>query len=271
MPKLTLRAPSPIPLEVEGITPERVAGLSLLEVAKLPVQHGNRREELGQFFDVTAGPVVPGTDLHFAGDTRNVKHIGAGMSAGFVFVENTVGMHTGAGMSGGRLVIDGGAGDWLGAEMRGGSIEVRGNAGGQIGAGYRGSRRGMRDGTILVRGSAGDEVGLRMRRGMIVVEGDCGEFAGSAMIAGTLVLLGDIGGRAGAGMKRGTLLTVREPVLPPSFAFACTYRPPFLLLSIQELRRLGVALPDWFTGTVRCYRGDLLTGSLGEVLVAQNG
>ena len=34
MLKLTLRAPSTIPLELDGITPERVASLSPLEVAK---------------------------------------------------------------------------------------------------------------------------------------------------------------------------------------------------------------------------------------------
>ena len=48
MLKLTLRAPSSIPLELDSILPERVAGVSPLEVAKLPVQFGNRPEALGR-------------------------------------------------------------------------------------------------------------------------------------------------------------------------------------------------------------------------------
>lgn len=265
MLKLTMRAPSSIPLELDGITPQRVMGLSPLEVAKLPVQHGNRSEPLGAFFEVAPDPYRL-ADLHFAGDTRNVKHIGAGMTSGSVYVEGDVGMHAGAQMSGGSLVIDSGAAGWLGAEMKGGYIEVRHHAGDQVGAAYRGSRRGMTGGTIFVRGTAGDELGLLMRRGLIVVEGACGEFAGASLIAGTLVLLGDVGGRCGAGMKRGTILCAREPQLPPSFRLACDYRPTFLLLYLAKLRALGVSLPPTFDGAVKCYRGDLLTGGRGEVL-----
>lgn len=185
--KLTLRAPSTIPLELDGITPERVANLSPLEVAKLPVQHGNQSEPLGEFFEVTPDRHRL-ADLHFAGDTRNVKHIGAGMTSGSVFAEGPVGLH-----------------------------------------------------------------------------------AGAPMIAGTLVLLGEIGERCGAGMKRGTILTAREPLLPPSFRAACEYRPTFLALYLAKLRDLGVNLPPTFgVGTVRCFRGDLLTGGNGEVLVGRS-
>ena len=208
MLKLTLRTPSTIPLELDGITPERVAGMSPLAVAKLPVQFGNRSESLGEFFDVQPDR-DPLADLHFAGDTRHVKHIGAGMARGSIFVEGKVGMHAGAGMRGGSLVLDYSAAGWLGAEMKGGYIEVRGHAGDQAGAAYRGSRRGMTGGTIIIRGTAGDELGLLMRRGLIVAEHACGEFAGASMIAGTLVLLGEVGERCGAGMKRGTILTAR--------------------------------------------------------------
>ncbi|AMV27062.1 Formyltransferase/hydrolase complex Fhc subunit C [Gemmata sp. SH-PL17] len=265
--RLTLRASSAIPLEVEGITPDKVAGLSVLEVAKLPIQYGNRSEPLGEFFEVIPDPYRM-ADLHFSGDTRNVKYIGAGMTRGRVFAEGRVGLHAGARMSGGSLILDFSAAGWLGAEMRGGTIEVRGSAGDQVGAAYRGSRRGMTGGTIYVRGSVGDELGLLMRRGSIIVEGACGEFAGASMIAGTLVLLGDVGERCGAGMKRGTILTTREPLLPPSFRFSCDYKPSFLPLYLRQLRETGVNFPSAFgVGTVRCFRGDLLAGGNGEVLV----
>jgi formylmethanofuran dehydrogenase subunit C len=267
MLKLTLRAPSAIPLELDGILPERVAGLSPLEVAKLPVQHGNRSELLGEFFHIAPDPYRI-ADLHFAGDTRNVKHIGAGMTHGKIYVEDDAGMHAGARMSGGSLILDSGCAGWLGAEMRGGFIEVRGHAGDQAGAAYRGSRRGMTGGTILVRGTAGDELGLLRRCGLIVVEGACGEFAGASMIAGTLVLLGEIGERCGAGMKRGTILSAREPRLPPSFRYACDYRPPFVSMLVAELRKLHLAIPPAFGANLRCFRGDILTGGRGEVLCA---
>lgn len=266
MLKLTLRAPSDIPLELDGITPERVASLSPLEVAKLPVQHGNRSEPLGEFFDVQPDPHRL-ADLHFAGDTRNVKHIGAGMARGSIFVEGNAGMHAGAGMTGGSLILDSGCAGWLGAEMKGGHIEVRGSAGDQAGAAYRGSRRGMTGGTIVIRGTAGDELGLLMRRGLIVVERECGDFAGASMIAGTIVLLGEVGARCGAGMKRGTILTAREPHLPPSFRYACDYRPAFVPILLSKLRKLHLTLPPAFGENLRCFRGDLLTGGRGEVLV----
>ncbi|MCE9561693.1 MAG: formylmethanofuran dehydrogenase subunit C [Planctomycetes bacterium] len=263
--KLTLRVPSTIPLELDGITPDRLANLSAIEVAKLPVQHGNRTEPLGEFFDIGTS-TVPKADLHFAGDTRNVKGIGSGMTSGFVYVEHSVGMHAGARMTGGELVIDSGAGDWLGAEMRGGAIEVRGSAGNQAGAAYRGSRRGMAGGTIFIRGAAGDELGLLMRRGLIVVEGDCGEFAGASLIAGTIVLLRNAGARVGAGMKRGTIITAREPELPASFRFSCEYRPSFFHLLTGQLAQVGANV-TFGTGNLRCYRGDILNGGRGEVLV----
>ena len=266
MLKLTHRAPSNIPLELVGITPERVAGLSPLEVARLPVLHGNRSEPLGEFFEVKLDRDRL-ADLHFAGDTRHVKHIGADMTIGSVFAEGPVGLHAGAGMRGGSLILDSDAAGWLGAEMKGGYIEVRGDAGDQAGAAYRGSRRGMTGGTIVIRGSTGDELGLLMRRGLIAVEGNCGEFAGASMIAGTLVLLGEVGERCGAGMKRGTILTAREPLLPPSFHYSCDYRPAFVPMLLAELSKLHIDLTPAFGASVKCFRGDLLTGGNGEILV----
>lgn len=256
--KLTLRSPSPIPLEVDGILPERVANLSPLEVAKLPVLHGNRTEPLGEHFDVSASTLG---DVRFSGDTRNVHGIGKGMTGGFVYVDDDVGRHAGAWMTGGELIVDCDAGDWLGAEMKGGRIEVRGSAGHCVGAAYRGSRKGMTGGSILVRCGVGHEAGLLMRRGLIVVKGNTGEFAGASMIAGTLVVMGTLGRRAGAGMKRGTLLAlggVEE--VSPGFRYSCDCEPAFLRML---LKGVGVEV----VGAMKCYRGDVLTGGLGELWV----
>jgi len=263
---LTRRASSPIPLEVEGVIPEKLSTLSLTDIARLPVFHGNRIEPLGEWFDVT-GDTADGV-VRFAGDTATVKHVGVGMTAGRVEVEGGVGMHAGAGMRGGTLTVRGDAGDWLGAEMRGGTIAVYGNAGSQVGAGYRGSRRGMTGGEIHVRESAGDEVGLLMRRGLIAVGGACGQFAGASMIAGSVFVFGALGGRAGAGMKRGTVYAGGGVVdLPPSFRETCGYTPAFLPVYFRHVAQAGVIPVGRAAVRVRCWRGDLLHGGTGEVLV----
>ncbi len=268
---LTLRARPSAPLELYGVTPDKVANLSAAEVARLPILYGNRRDELGQFFDVTGSP-TPG-QLHLVGDTGRVKGIGAGMFAGAIHVESDVGPHAGAGMTGGVLTIGGNAGDWLGAEMEGGRIEVGGAAGHQVGAAYRGSRRGMTGGTILIRGEAGDEVGLLMRRGVIAVGGRCGQYAGASMIAGSLFLVGGVGPRVGAGMKRGTIVTFGPALeLPPSFRFACRFKPSILAVYAASLRALSFPVPSYLgESEVDCFRGDLLTGGRGEVFLPAAG
>ena len=259
---LTRRESSPIPLDVTGILPEAVAKLSALEVAKLPVLFGNRTVELGEMFAVKLGRQF---DLQFAGDMGNVHNIGKGMTAGFLFCENTVGRHAGAQMSGGRLILDSGAGDWLGAEMRGGYLEARGEVGDCVGGAYRGSRRGMTGGTILVCGTAGHELGLLMRRGTIIVEGDTGEFTGASMIAGTIAVCGKLGARAGAGMKRGTILALGGVAeISAGMRYSCDYSPSFLPL-------LGKALNLPVPPHVRCFRGDVLTGGRGELWAADCG
>jgi formylmethanofuran dehydrogenase subunit C len=265
---LTRRAASPIPLEVDGVTPDRVAPLSAAEVAKLAVSHGNRTDPLGEWFEVTGDPSDGG--IRFAGDTATVKHIGAGMSAGTIEVEGGAGMHAGAGMRGGTLTVHGTAADWLGAEMRGGTIRVLGDAGSQVGAAYRGSRRGMSGGEIHVRGNAGDEIGLLMRRGLIAVGGGCGAFAAASMIAGSVFVFGRVGPGCGAGMKRGTVFAGGGAVLPASFRLACGYTPTFLPLYSRHVARAGVIPVGRSAPRATCWRGDVLHGGTGEVLVPED-
>ena len=263
--KLTLHTESTLPFEVDGILPDRIAGLSELELAKLPILHGNRQEPLGEHFSIGPSRLA---NLHFAGDTSRVKRIGAGMTSGSIFVESSAGLHAGAQMTGGKLIIDGNAGDWCGAEMRGGEIEVRGSVGNQLGAAYRGSRHGMRGGGILVRGSAGDEAGLLMRRGLIAVQGKLGAFAGASLIAGTVVALGGVGPHCGAGMKRGTIIVGGEtPELPKSFHYSCEFESAWLALFAKRMAEFDIAIPS---GTAKCYRGDALTGGRGEILLLPN-
>jgi formylmethanofuran dehydrogenase subunit C len=257
---LTRRESSLIPLEVFGLTPDRLVGLLTDDVARLTVRHGNRVEDVGAHFQVTGRIDAEDRSIEFEGDCSTVKGIGAGMTDGFVEA-SSVGMHAGAKMTGGHLWVRM-AGDWLGAEMTGGHVFVSGNAGDSVGAAYPGSRRGMRGGKIHIQGDAGDKVGLLMRRGLIAVGGRVGEFCGASMIAGTILAKCGVGPRFGAGMKRGTVFTFGpEPEWPPGFVYACDFRPAFA--EVQRKEMASVFGPP--VESVRLYRGDLSTGGRGEI------
>src|SRR5215207_7979006 len=187
---LTLREPPTVPRETEGLSPDRLAGRRRGEVEELPVWHGNRRAQLGDFFAVSGNG---DEELRLEGDLRRVKFLGAGMTAGRLTVAGDAGMHTGADMRGGELVVEGDVGDFAGVGMRGGRLVVKGAAGHDLGGAYPGKRAGMRGGEILVHGDAGDQVGAGLRRGLIAVAGRTGGAAGLRMLAGTIVALGGVG------------------------------------------------------------------------------
>jgi formylmethanofuran dehydrogenase subunit C len=260
---IEIRHESPVPLEFYGLTPDRLVPLDEFEIAKLPVVFGNRKAELGEFAKVVKRD--SNDTIRFDGHTDRVKGLGAGMKAGVVCIENGAGFHAGAQMTGGTLMIVGDARDWLGAEMRGGEIKVQGNAGHNVGSAYRGSRHGMRGGTIAVSGDVGDELGLLMRRGSIIVEGTTGAFAGASMIAGTIIAGRGFGPRAGAGMKRGTLISSARTEVASGFRYSCDCNLTYVDLLSRQLR---AGLPR--ARTVRCYRGDVLTGGRGELLVLES-
>lgn len=259
-----------IPIEADGIAPDRLAGLSTAAVAALPVLHGNRLVPLGELFAV-AGDAADG-QVVIEGDCSRVKRIGADMTAGTIAIHGNAGMHLGADMRGGAIHVHGDTGDWTGAEMRGGAIHVHGNAGHLAGAGYRGTRHGMRGGVLLIDGNAGNEVGSTMRRGLIAIGGDSGDYTGVNLIAGTICVFGRAGARVGANMKRGTIVLLGPaPMLLPTFRFACDYRPVFPRLLLRRLAAYGfgpAGEPD--AGDYRRYSGDLAALGKGELLCRQS-
>jgi putative acetyltransferase len=73
-------------------------------------------------------------------------------------------------------------------------------------------------------------------------------------------------------MKRGTVFAGGGVTdLPPSFREACGYAPTFLPLYVRHIARAGVIPVGWAAVRVRCWRGDLLHGGTGEVLVGDAG
>lgn len=264
---LTLREQPTVPLETEGLSPDRLAALGRGEIEALTVWHGNRRAQVGDFFAVSGDG---GEDLRIEGDLRRVKFVGAGMNAGRLTVAGDAGMHTGAGMRGGELVVEGDVGDFAGVDMRGGRLVVEGSAGHHLGGGHPGERAGMHGGEILVHGDAGEQVGAGLRRGLIAVAGRVGDAAGLRMLAGTIVALGGLGARPGAAMRRGTIVAMSPVTLLPTFSFACSYRPPFLRLYLRHLRELGLPLTDeQIEGRYARWCGDALELRRGELLILE--
>lgn len=266
--RLTLKARSAVPLEVEGITPDFVRGKSLAEIEKLEMFQGNLRLPLAEFFAIS-GAAADGV-MEWEGNLSGVHWIGAHMTSGKIVVEGNGGRHIGSEMRGGEIHVLGNAGDWVGGEMHGGFIHVRGRAGHLIGAAYRGSAKGMTKGTILIGGDAGNEIGHTLRRGLIAIGGNVGDLAGFNMLAGTILLFGESGIRHGAGMKRGTIgfFSPKLPPLLPTFRRACRYRPDVLPLILRELRRREFTVADdLFTSSYELYNGDLIEAGRGEILM----
>lgn len=266
--RLVIKASSRIPLEVEGITPDTVRGLSVAEIAGRDIFHGNEKVPVGDFFTIS-GDASDGI-MEWVGDLSGVHWIGAGMQAGRIHVQGSAGRHVGSEMKGGEIWVEEDVGDWLGGEMHGGRIRVRGQAGHLVGAAYRGGTRGMTGGEILVQGAAGNEVGSVMRRGLIAIGGRVGDLTGFNMRAGTVVATGGAGIRQGAGMRRGTLLLLGEEAPPvlPTFRYGCTCQPVVLSLLVRHLRRQAFPIPEArLPGGVRLYHGDLLEGGRGELLL----
>lgn len=263
--KLTFQHAPEVPVEAEVITPEKLAGLSEAEIAALPLQYGNERVPLGEFFRVSGR--YEG-EIRVEGDLSRVKLIGSGMSAGRIVIEGDVGMHLGAGMSGGEIVVTGNAGDWVAPDQSGGRITIHGNAGHLVGSAYRGSTIGTRGGEILIHGSAGNEIGNAMRAGLIAIGGDSGDFTGVNLRAGTVIVLGRIGMRPGAGMKRGSIVAMQPVPLLPTFAYACSYEPLFLRLYLRYLQTLGMPVGEEpIAGRYRRYSGDAIEQNRGEILL----
>ena len=262
---LTLRAPLARPVEAECISPDRFATASEREIAELPVWEGKRQLPLGELFAVRG---ERSATVRVEGDVSAVDALGAGMSAGELVAEGSVGRYVGTRMSGGRLHVRGGAGYGAGLEMVGGVLEIDGDAGDRLGASRLGASKGMAGGEIVVRGSAGAEAGASARRGLVVVCGNVGERAAHRMIAGSVIVLGSAARGAGEWSKRGSVVVTGDVVPPVTYRYACTYHPPHVALTLRRLRgRFGVALDErWVNGLYRRYSGDLSELGKGEIL-----
>jgi formylmethanofuran dehydrogenase subunit C len=266
---LTLREAPAAPVLAEALAPDRLAGLGAAEIERLAIRHGNRPAVVGDLFTVAGGA---SDDLRIEGDLRRVSGLGTGMAGGRLTIAGDAGPRTGADLRDGEILVEGDAGDFAGVGMRGGRIVVRGSAGRRLGAAHPGERAGMRGGEILVHGDAGDEAGAGLRRGLIAVAGRTGDAAGLSALAGTIVTLGALGAHPGAGMRRASIVAMTAPELLPTYAPACTYRPPFLRLALRRLRDLGLPVTGaQIEGRYTRWSGDGLELRRGEILILEAG
>lgn len=280
--KLTLAHKLTIPLEVDGLSPAKLAGMSIEQIKACEIWYGKTKRQVGDFFQVETVEGTPDLPegisildddacLEYFGDLSRVKRIGQSLDEGLILVHGDAGIHLGAFMSGGCIVVEGSTGDWTGAHMSGGQIRVKENVGNFTGSGYWGRKLGMTGGQILIEGSAADMTGRLMRRGLITVLGDTGDFTAGNMVAGTVIVGGTTGRRTGAEMKRGTVILIQEPEMMPTFQQTCVYEPVFLNVFVRLLRAAGINVPGLEENvTCRRYAGDQVVQGKGEILICQS-
>jgi formylmethanofuran dehydrogenase subunit C len=264
--KLTYRGETSLPVEVEGLTPDRAFDKSLAEIERFEILHGNRRIPLAELFSVAGDAGDKRFD--FEGNLSGVHWIGAHMRSGRIQINGPAGRHVGSELRGGEIHIEGDVGGWVGCEMRGGLIHVQGNAGHLVGAAYRGSAQGMRGGAIVVDGNAGNEIGLSMKQGVIAIGGSAGDMIGFNMTGGSVVVIGDAGARPGAGMQGGTIALLGptpSPILS-SFRFDRNAASDKLARVLHDLRHKGMPISESvLPATMDVYVGDLVADGTGVI------
>ena len=264
--KLKLHTKPDVPLEAESITPAVIKKLKKKEIEKIKVFHGNREENIAEFFKVTENKL---DILEVEGDMHNIKYLGANMSDGEMQIEGNVGPHLGSAMTGGFIKVNGNTGDWIAPEMSGGRIHISGNSGHCIASAYRGASKGVTGGEIVIEGNVKNELGHAMAGATMVVGGNCGDFTGVNMVSGTILTFGEMGIRTGAGMKRGSIICMDDLEILPTFSYDCLYNPTYLKLFfkyIKENTKINIE-EKIINGSFHRWSGDAIEMNRGELLV----
>lgn len=263
---LTLRERPDQRLDLSGLVPERLAGLSEAEILRIDVHTGRRGVAVGDLFRVRMGEDAAAIVIE--GSCDRLDRIGEAMTAGEIVVEGDAGAQLGRRMSGGHVRVTGSAGPWAASGMKGGAIEISGDAGDRLGGPLAGETAGMRGGTVVVRGRAGERAGDRLRRGTVVIEGGAGAYAGSRMIAGTLVVLGRAGPLPGYLMQRGTiLLGDRAEEMSPTFVDCGVHELVAMRLIADFLQEYSARAGRLARRPLQRFAGDTSAAGCGEIFV----
>lgn len=264
--RLMLRQTPALRVDLRGITPATLAGLSLADIERLTVTHGTQTLPLAEFFGVSQ-TASANDELRLEGDLSRFDRIGWQLASGRIVAEGSVGAYAGACMTGGEMHITGHAGDLAACEMAGGTLTITGNVGDFAASTLPGSMDGMRGGCFTVRGNAGSRFADRMRRGTALVFGDAGDFLASRLVAGTIAIGGRAGAHVGYGMRRGSVIFAGPaPVVPPSFVPALTGAEVIWQLLARDLARHGGPFSALPTRRIQRHLGDVAAAGKGELI-----
>jgi formylmethanofuran dehydrogenase subunit C len=262
---LRLKAPATERINLDGITPAKLATLSSYEIGRINVGIDKGGLTLGDAFEIGGSP---SETLTIEGSGSNLDFVGGGLDSGTIRVIGDVGSYAGRKMSRGKLEIHGNAGHYLASGTTGGSIHVSGNAADNVGGFIPGDRFGMLGGLAVIGGNIGARAGEKMRRGTIVVKGKTGEGAGTRMIGGTIWAEGGIGALPGLMMRRGTLIGPSVESLLPTFVDCGKHDLVIVRLISRYLKdTLGDLAPKPMPLFVRKIGGDMATIGRGEILL----
>jgi formylmethanofuran dehydrogenase subunit C len=263
----TLKAAPVQRVDCSPLTTDKLAELSVADIAALTLVVGNQKKRVDELFDVSGANVA---EIRFENSTDKLDHIGHGLASGSITVNGNAGAYLGQFMTGGQITVNGNTGIYTACEMKGGQIKVNGNAGDLVGAARIGYKNGMTGGTVIVTGNTGDRTGDHMRRGMILIEGNAGDYCGSRMVSGTIAVLGEVGQHLGYAMKRGTLLLTQAPKqgISANFNDCGSHTLAFLPLMIASFKQLDSKFAELEPfARVQRYAGDISGIGMGEVLV----
>ena len=252
-------------IDVEGITPSRLSGLSATEIASRPIRLGLHKAKLADVFEITGSP---GDTIVFAGTNTSVDHIGARLDGGTVIVDGDAGAYAGRRQKSGRLEIRGCAGEYLASRLHGGLVTVKGNAGDFLGAIRAGEKFAMTGGTVVVDGNIGARAGDRMRRGTIIARGKIGDHAGSRMMGGTIWTETGFGRDPGPLLRRGTLIGPSADKLLATYTDGGRHDLMILQIIWRHLSEAhGNLAPARPPAIVRKLSGDMAEMGKGELLL----
>ena len=237
--KLTLKTPLETLLDLAPLSELVNAYSEVLANAKLA--YGRELVSVSELFTV-----APSSEegLALYGDLRLCINAGAGLDAGRMTIESSVGASAGEGMTGGELIVRGGVGKNACRGMQNGFVRIMGDA-------ESGLARGMRRGMIVVSGRARGEACAELRGGTVVLQNGVDE---PELLA--------------RGMSRGTVILPKGAGIPSGFSRAASLDYTFLRLLFLELEKRGIDLPQaWFGGVFTRYRGDAAGLGKGELFV----
>ncbi|MBT9525140.1 MAG: formylmethanofuran dehydrogenase subunit C [Rhizobacter sp.] len=266
--RLTLRQAPAVRVDLRGVLPAALAGLSAAQVGQVRVGHGKALVPLAEFFAIQ--PDGNDDALAFEGDLARFDRLGWQMAGGRITADGPAGDYAGGCMSGGELHVKGSVGLLAACEMAGGQLTIDGDAGDFAASTLPGSMDGMRGGTLIVKGDVGERFGDRMRRGTALVFGNAGDFLASRMVAGTIGIGGQAGVHVGYGMRRGSVVfTAAAPSIAATFVPALVEAAVFWQLLARDLACHGGPFAGLPSRRTERHLGDLAADGRGELIVAR--